>query len=380
MAVTETTTVSWGSRLGSSFKGILVGLALFVLGFPLLFWNEGRTVTATKTNEEGAASVVEAEANEINPEQEGKLIHVVGEAKTEEVLKDDEYGVSATAFQLARTVEMYQWVEHSETREEKKLGGKIERTTKYTYSKEWCESAVNSDSFKEAGHINPPARCKLGSDAIYASAATLGARHLTSAQIRCIGGREQIAMKCQRVGTNEFFDVTNIPEPKVGDVRVTFRAVKSPKEITVVAAQKGDSFMAYTTKGTKKTISHVMDGAIDAAGVFEAAERGNMMMAWILRAVGFFMMFIGVRMVLAPLQVLADVVPAIGSIVGFGTGLVAFTVAAPCALVTIAIAWIFYRPVLAVILIAIAAAIVYLVWSKRKAKKAAAAATAPTAA
>ena len=27
MAVTETTTVSWGSRLGSSIKGVLAGLA-----------------------------------------------------------------------------------------------------------------------------------------------------------------------------------------------------------------------------------------------------------------------------------------------------------------------------------------------------------------
>ena len=74
MAVTETTTISWGSRISGSFKGILVGLGLFIAGFPLLFWNEGRTVTATKTNEEGAASVVEAEVGSIDPAQEGALI------------------------------------------------------------------------------------------------------------------------------------------------------------------------------------------------------------------------------------------------------------------------------------------------------------------
>ena len=31
MAVTETTTVSWGSRLGSSLKGVLVGGLVFLL-------------------------------------------------------------------------------------------------------------------------------------------------------------------------------------------------------------------------------------------------------------------------------------------------------------------------------------------------------------
>lgn len=380
MAVTETTTVSWGSRIGNSFKGIVVGLGLFILGFPLLFWNEGRTVTETKTNEEGAASVVEADVGTVDPAQEGALIHLIGEATTDEVLKDDEYGVSATAFELSRKVEMYQWVENKSTREEKKLGGKIEKVTTYSYSKEWCSSAVNSDGFKEQGHINPPARRQLGSDSIYAKNAKLGARKLTQNQITRISGSETLVTKYNPVTTNEFFEVTNVPEPKVGDIRVTFSVVKTPKEITVVAAQKGDSFMAYTTKGTKKTISHVMSGAVDAAGVFAAAERGNMMMAWILRLIGFLMMFIGVKMVLAPLQVLADVVPFIGSIVGFGTGIVAFVVAAPCTLVTIAIAWFFYRPVLSCILLAIAGAIVYFVWSKKKAKKAAAAADAPTAA
>ena len=76
MAVTETTTIGWGSRLGGSVKGILFGLLMFVAGFPLLFWNEGRAVTDTKTNEEGAASVVEAQAGEIDPAQEGRLVHI----------------------------------------------------------------------------------------------------------------------------------------------------------------------------------------------------------------------------------------------------------------------------------------------------------------
>ena len=42
MAVTEVSVESWGSRLGGAFKGILVGIILFILAFPLLFWNEGR--------------------------------------------------------------------------------------------------------------------------------------------------------------------------------------------------------------------------------------------------------------------------------------------------------------------------------------------------
>lgn len=369
MAVTETTTISWGSRLGASFKGVLVGIVLFLVGFPVLFLNEGRAVTATKTNEEGAASVVEAQPGAVDPAQDGKLVHMVGEATTQDVLKDETYGVAETAIRLDRTIEMFQWVEHVETHDEKKLGGKIERTTTYTYSKQWCDRAVPSDGFKEQGHVNPPAQIALGDTSQRAKNVTLGVRRLTDSQISRIGGSAPFKTLYKPVATNEFFEISGtVPEPKVGDVRVTFSAVR-PHEITVVAAQSGDSFMSYTAK-TGKTISHVMEGAIDAAGVFAAAERGNKFLTWILRLLGFALMFFGVSMVLGPLRTLADVVPFIGKIVGFGIGVVAFMVAAPCAIATIGVAWIFYRPVLGITLIALAVGIAVAVFVSRRKKKA----------
>ena len=373
MAVTEKTTISWGSRLSGSIKGVLFGILLFIAGFPVLFKNEGRAVTATKTNEEGAATVVEATAGEVDPAQEGKLVHVVGEATTQDVLNDSEYGVSATAISMVREVEMYQWVEHTETKEEKKLGGKVEQVTTYTYTKEWCSSPVSSDGFKEQDKINPPARRELGDKRIYAKEVTLGARRLNDEQIRSVGREERLVVKYQPVTTNEFFEVSgSVPVPRIGDIRATFSVVR-PHVVTIVAAQAGSTFMSYTARSTKKPISHVMDGAVDAEGVFAAAERNNTIITWILRIVGFFMMFFGLSMVMKPISVLADVLPILGDIVEIGAGLVAGVVAFACSLVTIAVAWIFYRPVLAVILLAAAGGLVFLLLKKKMAKKAAAA-------
>ncbi len=373
MAVTETETISWGSRLGSSIKGVLGGLALFILGFPLLFWNENRAVTATKTNEEGAASVQEVAADAIDPDNEGKLIHVTGLATTTDTLTDDEYAVVATnAIRLSRTVEMYQWVENASTREEKKLGGKIEKTTTYTYERKWLPSAVNSGAFKEeTGHVNPPASRELGTKSLYAQNVTLGVRTLNESQIKSIGQSKKFLEKYKAVTATEFIEASSSQmAPSVGDVRVRFEVIE-PHVITVVAAQKGEGFANYIAKSTKKKISHVMDGEKSAEEVFEAAEQANTILTWILRLVGFLMMYGGVKAVLKPLVVLGDVVPFIGSIIDIGTGLVAFVVAAPCALVTIAIAWLVFRPVIGLTILALAGAIVFLVWKKRKAKKAA---------
>ena len=82
MSVTETTRISWGSRLGSSFKGILFGLVLFVAGFPFLFWNEGNAVKTAKAIDEGEGACVSLESNEkVDPEMEGKLVHLTGKGQ-----------------------------------------------------------------------------------------------------------------------------------------------------------------------------------------------------------------------------------------------------------------------------------------------------------
>ena len=150
MAVTETTTESWGSRLGSSIKGVLIGGALFIAGFPVLFWNEGNSVKTAKAIDEGEGVCVSVESNaSIDQGNDDKLVHMSGKADTQDVLADDTFGVSATAIRLERQVEMYQWLEESRTSEKKKMGGSVEKTTTYTYKKGWFDHAIDSSGFKE---------------------------------------------------------------------------------------------------------------------------------------------------------------------------------------------------------------------------------------
>ena len=61
-----------------------------------------------------------------------------------------------------------------------------------------------------------------------------------------------------------------------------------------------------------------------------------------------------------------NVLPILGTIIGWGAGLVAGVVPLVCSLVTIAVAWIFYRPVLGVLLLVAAGAVVFFAWKKKK--------------
>ena len=389
MAVTETTTESWGSRLGSSIKGVLIGLALFIAGFPVLFWNEGDSVKTAKAIDEGEGACIAVESNaNVDQEMEGKLVHMSGKADTKDVLTDDQFGVSATAIRLERNVEMYQWVEESRSQKKKKLGGSEETVTTYTYKKDWMPTAIDSSGFKEQGHDNPGVM-EFESQKMQAANVTFGAFRLNESQIDHIGSAKQYAFptgfvcKVERVkvqgGTiyvpnaetrnNALNNRDVASQTRIGDMRVTFRVVY-PHEISLIAKQHGDTFVAYTAKNGKK-LSYLQDGVKDAAEMFQTARTNNAIMTWLVRIGGFLMMFIGLSMVFKPLSVLADVLPILGDIVEMGMGLVAGLIAFICSLVTIAIAWIFYRPVLAIVLLLVAGAAIFLLWKKRQAKKSA---------
>ncbi len=160
-AYTEVTNENVFQRLGSSIKNVLVGLILFAISFPLLWWNEGRSVETYKRLQEGAGAVVEVSADEIDSNREGGLVHISGMASTDAILEDPVFGISANAIRLSRDVEMYQWDEDRDTDTKTKVGGGKETVTTYTYDKVWANHLIDSSGFSDpAAPKNPrkPAR------------------------------------------------------------------------------------------------------------------------------------------------------------------------------------------------------------------------------
>lgn len=128
--------------------GVVVGGGLFIAAFPVLFLNEKYTVENLAALAKAREIVVHVEADEIKPENDGKLVHFNGTEETDETLKDEVFGVSINAVHLKRNVEMYQWVE------EKEEGEDDEKPT-YNYTKEWRDKHIDSNGFHDSSHFNP---------------------------------------------------------------------------------------------------------------------------------------------------------------------------------------------------------------------------------
>jgi hypothetical protein len=367
---TEVTSESWFSRIGGAFKGILLGLVLFIAAFPLLFWNEGRAVKTYKTLQEGGGAVISVPADKVDPANEGKLIHLNGKAVTEATLSDPVFGVTANALKLRREVEMYQWHESSKSETKKKLGGSTETVTEYSYRKDWASHAVSSSGFKKIeGHENPGS-LPYESDEQVADTVTVGAFTLPSSLVGKIGSSqplsvsgdiplpEELASQAKR-HDGGFYIGADPASPQVGDVRIRFSIVP-PTEVSLAAQQRGNTLGPYQT-GAGGTIELLQEGSHTAAAMFQKAQSDNTLVTWLLRAGGFILMWIGLNLIFKVLSVLTDVLPFLGGIVGAGTGIIAFLIAAVLSLITVAVAWIVYRPLFGIILLAAAVGVAVLI-------------------
>jgi hypothetical protein len=435
MAVTETTTESWFSRLGGAIKGVFVGIILIIVAIIMLGWNEKRSVDRYNTIDYAKNNFVETAADKIDSATEGKLVHFNGMTATNDILTDKDFQVTVNnSLSLNRDVEMYQWKEIEHKHEKKNAGGSTTTTKTYTYEKGWARGLINSSSFHESGHNNPTVLPYKAEDTV-AENVTLGAHKIPANSASHLGSAEAVQLEADKItapvsaivkgnvilfnlfkeekaqqakkafeansattvapetvnenasttetaaNTAKFSALTYQPSeaaPEIGDIRITFK--KHPVcNATVVAEQSGETIKAHKTPSGE--FYEVRTGLMTAAEVFKAAEDENAMLTWILRALGFLMIWGGFGAIFKPISVLADVIPLFGDIAESGISIISGLLAAVLSCGVIAIAWLFCRPLIGILLLVIMGAAIFgiitLIAKVRSAKKANAAPAEP---
>jgi hypothetical protein len=377
--VTVTTNTGWFSRIGNSIVGVLVGIVLIPLAVWFLWGNEGRAVKTERSLTEGSKLAVSVPSTAVTPANEGKLVHTTGTLVIADQLTDPDFAITASGVRLTRSAEMYQWVESSSSETRKKLGGGEETVTTYTYAKEWKSGRVDSSSFQEAaGHENP--EMTVEGTEVKAPSGTLGAYTVgenvldqlddaTAVPIRDDqkAAIEEAAGREVTIANNQI-NFGNPGTPAVGDVRVSYTVVPAGP-ISIVGAQAGNTFASFQTKAGDALLL-VARGTQTAQAMFKTAQDNNRVLTWIIRVAGIVGLMIGFALIMAPIGVIADFVPFLGSIARLGTGIIGFVLAIVVGFVTIAIAWFTVRPLLSIGLIVVAGALYFAFarWGHKKDK------------
>ncbi len=362
---TETTSTDWTTRIAASIKGIGAGIILAGLAGYGLFWNEGSAVQTAKSITEGAGLVINIDAASVDPANEGKLVHLTGEIKAGARPNDAEFGVAVDGLRLVRTVEMYQWREDKKVETGKSVGGSEEAVTTYSYKRVWSSSPINSQEFKIGdGHANPEMR--YSGATFNGGDITLGAFRPGEQVIRMLPDNQDMPVEAAMADAlrtrvhgpvqaidGRFYLGDNPSQPRVGDIRVSYHFAPAGP-VSIIGQQSGSDFTLYQTKAGNRILM-VRPGTTSAVDMFDDAQRDNVMWTWIARFFCAFVMFVGFKLILDPIVVIADVVPFIGNLMGAGAALVSFIVTAVVAPLVIAVAWLWYRPIVSIIVIAVGA-------------------------
>ncbi|XP_060925776.1 transmembrane protein 43 [Limanda limanda] len=362
-------------RLSETAGGTVFGIGLFFLSFYILFTNEGRALQTASSLDEGL-SQVESLGPHISLELQDRLVHLSTQLHTAQPLYDPNYRVVVHAVKLQRQVEMYQWVENRESRDYKE-DGEAKTETTYNYNTEWKSELVSSRHFdKEIGHQNPSAMA-VESVTVVAPEVRVGPLVLSKGLVEQIHNFQTLSLRdfsafsldnFLTVYDDYFYHNQNPSRPEVGDVRVRFSYAglsgeTSPlgpaQTVSIVAMQRGERLLPFKTKsGDTLEILYLED--LSAEEIFAKEHQHNSLMTWGLRAAGWALMFLSIQLTMRIIYTLVDWVPVLRELVSVGLKIFALCVSCSLSLLTIGVAWFFYRPLVAVALGALALVPVFL--------------------
>ena len=397
MAYQETTTTGYGDRLGGAFKGIATGFIMFVIGTIVLFWNEGNYIKTKKSIDEAQGVAISvSDVSSVDPSLNGKLIHASAFADTQDVLTDGLFGISERAIAISRKVEYYQNKEHSSTQTKDKIGGGQEKITTYTYEAGWASDPIKSSEFKDPAYQSSNfILTNVEKKEMLAQNVTFGGYKLPKFIISSISGDipadvkltdqelkqwEGIISKSMadrgirreskvvHTAGNVVYFGNSTSNPSIGDVRVTLTKVM-PADISIIAKVVGNTFEQFIASN-QKTFSSVAMGTVSAESMFASAHSSNSMITWILRLIGVILVVFGLKTMFGILPAIFKVLPFMGNIVGMGVGLICGVVGVAWSLVIISIAWLFYRPLVAIPMLVLAGAGIWYLKQKGKQIKA----------
>jgi hypothetical protein len=356
---------------GGGIAGLLLGIALFVALTVVLFNNEGNSVNRAKALK-NISDAVEVSSESVASANEGALVVFSGLADTNGKLADEEFEVVApdSTLKLRRMVEMYQWHEDSETDDDD--------NTTYSYYLDWSDSVIDSADFaQKGGHQNPMTipykELNLVVDEIH-----MGAFSLADEFVKKLNDYEPLELTnvtddpwlVTSIEGNKIFQsaegYSSYAYPEVGDVLITYEIVM-PETVTVVGKQQGSSLVSYETK--TGLLAEVSSGVKTKEAVMEEKLQQNTIKTFAIRIGSVIGLMVAMGMIFSPITSLLARIPLLGNLVNRGIGFIGSILGIAWGLLVIAVGWLFFKPVLAIILIVVAVGLIVLFAMKSKDKK-----------
>ncbi|MEA5581663.1 TMEM43 family protein [Nodularia harveyana UHCC-0300] len=357
--------VSWGTRIKQAVQGIVIGILSITIAFGLIIWNEGSTIL-----NQAAQQAISIPSDVPNNQDIGKLIITSGVITSDETLGDNLFIQPGEYIALAREVDMYSWVEKQTKETETNLGGSQDQKVTTTYYKTWVsvdkldEKSIvisgnpinsNSQSFVyPEKHQNPTPNIKNAAYKVNAAKIGVFDVDMSSFSLPRAGsvkeaygdvftGYVQLPTPTQlQVSEQNLIpkaDVTNVGSylyqgsgtlqtPNLGDLRMRYAVFPANIPVTVIGKlSENNKIVPYLDKNKRRLFRLFPGTETNLLGRIQTEDH---IFTWGLRFLSFLAMWIGLRLILEPINVVLDFIPIFGAIgrltTGFSTMIVALMI------------------------------------------------------
>lgn len=340
--------VSMFERARNSFLGSVVGL-LLIIGSPIfLFLNEGKAVKMAEALDHIAHVVHHVGSHHIDPNNNGKLVHVDGPCDIQEPAQDSILQVPVKPAVLVRQVQCY-----------KKFEYKDKKTGAVRSEERWVKV------HHEQGSIN--------SQVFYAKKVVVGKYQLSQQLIEEMKGFQkqfvpiskkviqkqnqgpvyQDFLNSFKIKKGVLYRGKNIDSPQVGDMKISYYEVR-PKDVSVIAKQEEGRLEAYQPEQDvsfmfQNDFTFIQAGLVSAQNMLLAREHNVAHKINLRRIFGIICVLVGFLLFFGPLTTLVSWIPLVNGIVGLGVLITSLMFTTAISILSISAGWLVYRPMFFVI-------------------------------
>lgn len=347
-----------GMGRGSKLTAAVTGFILFAASIILLSINEYNYVNTVKIADFSEKNAIEASTGNLDPSNENKLIHIIGEAYSQQTLSDSIISVP-NAIAFFRNVEMYQWEEVKKHKNDNKI--------EYAYRKTWSKHLINSDNFESTVYKNPP-RMQYEKKELYANNIGFGKFYLSKSIINKINSVTKITQlpfnSKFKTYNGFYFTGDNYDDPAIGDQKLSYSYIPSGIKLSIIAKQSGNRLENMNTKYGDFVI--VMYGRKDLKTMLKEYKKNSSSNTWIFRGIGILLMFIGLNLLIQPIVNSGGIIPVFGQLSKMAAFISTIIITIALSTISISLCWLLFRPETAISLIVISVVTIFSLRKKEK--------------
>ncbi len=376
--------VSWFTRIKEAIQGIGLGFLLIIICFCILIWNEGQTIV-----NQVAQQAIPISSDVANNQHIGKLVITSGVITTNQTLGDNLFIQPGEYIAIARGVDIYSWEEEQAKDATTNVGGSQNQKITTTYQKRWValddfnknisvhgNTNVISRSTKSASFVYPQKHqnpsptvenaaykvneAKIGvSDLDMSSFALPTSNSVNEAYGTKFTGKLQLSLQSIRppagfthvelptptplqlsqqnlistagvtnVGNYLYKGSGTLASPNVGDLRMRYAVFNANTNVTVIGKLAENNLIVPYVHRNNHRLYRLFTGTESQA--LDRVKREDHLFTWGLRFLSLIFIWLGLRLIAEPMNVILDFIPIFGSIgrltTGFSTLIVALII------------------------------------------------------